>query len=220
MDPTSSGSQEPFHDSICGRNTADPKNGADLDLELSGQHLSEVTDPVLRLTRLLDTGPVDLAKISEEIRSQPHLRTLVMRLAASLLLSPESPVTTLEEATVMLGTDRLRVMAYMWSTRPEDCRLANFQASSESNASVDDGNQQRSSCSSASATPETLYIDTFLRWLGLDSVNPPIFGKQAPWFASSLDHGEFADLRNTLMRDFFAVYVFGKDFLHSNLCPK
>ena len=34
-----------------------------------------------------------------------------MRLTDSLILSPDSPVDTLEEAAVVLGTDRLRVLA-------------------------------------------------------------------------------------------------------------
>jgi hypothetical protein len=63
------------------------------------------------LTDLLDAVPIDLARISEHIRSHAAIAELMVRLARSLLLSADSRIT-IEDAAVMLGTDRLRIVAY------------------------------------------------------------------------------------------------------------
>jgi hypothetical protein len=198
------GSQQRFHHSISGRSAAlskDPSARA----PSSEQSAREMPDLVLRLTHLLSAAPVDLARISEEIRSQPKLDALVMRLTASLLLSPESLVTTLEEAAVLLGTDRLRVIAYMWSSRSEECCATSFDAPSQTNAGGSENRHSNSLCSSAGPTPETLYLAGFLQWLRLDSPNSASSGKQAPCFAAGLQRGQFAELRNIMMRDFLAL---------------
>jgi hypothetical protein len=198
------GSQQRFHHSISGRSAARSK-GPSARAVSSEQSAREMPELVLRLTHLLNAAPVDLALISEEIRSQPKLDALVLRLTASLLLSPESLVTTLEEAAVVLGTDRLRVIAYMWSIRSEECCRSNFDAPSQTNAGVSDVNDSKSLCCSPGPTPETLYLASFLQWLGLNAPNSASSGKQAPCFASGLQRGQFAELRNAMMRDFLAL---------------
>ncbi len=67
------------------------------------------------LDRALSASPVDLCCIAEEMCAQPQFATMVMRLASSLLVSPEKSATTIEEAVVALGTDRLRALLHIWS---------------------------------------------------------------------------------------------------------
>jgi hypothetical protein len=198
------GSQERFRDSISRRKSTPPKDGF-AHPAFSEQDGRKISGCVLRLTNLLGAVPVDLARISEEIRSQPRLETLVIGLTASLLLSPETSVTTLEEAVVVLGTDRLRVMVYMWSNRPEDCHAVNFGARVKADVAIDECKHPELFSGCAGPSPETLYLASFLRWLGLDSPNPATSGHRAPCFALGLQRAQFADLRNTLIRDFLAL---------------
>jgi hypothetical protein len=198
------GSQQRFHHSISGGSAARSKDPS-VRAPSSEQSARGMPDLVLRLIHLLSSAPVDLARISEEIRSQPKLDALVMRLTASLLLSPESLVTTLEEAAVLLGTDRLRVIAHMWSSRSEECCGTSFDAPSQTNAGGSENRHSDSHCSPAGPNPESLYLASFLQWLGLDSPSSASSGKQAPCFASGLQGGQFAELRNTMMRDFLAL---------------
>ena len=198
------GSEERFRDSISRRKSTPPKD-ASAHPAFSEQDGRKISGCVSRLTNLLGAVPVDLASISEEIRSQPRLETLVIGLTASLLLSPETSVTTLEEAVVVLGTDRLRVMVYMWSNRPEDCRAVNFGACVKGDAAIDERKHPTLFSRYTGPSPETLYLASFLRWLGLDSPNLATSGHCAPCFALGLQVGRFADLRNTFMRDFLVL---------------
>jgi HD-like signal output (HDOD) protein len=139
------------------------------------------------LNRILDAEPVDLARVSEEIRTDPAFESLVLRLAASLVLSPEVASPRLEEAAVVLGTDRLKILGYMWSVLGglHDKVSSGEQAVSESPAKW---------------TPEALYIASFLRCLGLDS---PDAADSSP--LPVLHSVEIPDLKKMLMRDFLAL---------------
>src|SRR6202050_5021717 len=64
----------------------------------------------LQFERLLGTAPADLGRISDEIRSHPSLETLVTSFLGSVALSAEERVGSIEEATIVPGTDRLRVL--------------------------------------------------------------------------------------------------------------
>ena len=67
-----------------------------------------------RLTILLDSDPVDLGCLSAALRECPGLETFALRIAASLALSPDLPAATIEQAMIVLGTDRMRVLLYAW----------------------------------------------------------------------------------------------------------
>jgi HD-like signal output (HDOD) protein len=158
-----------------------------------------------RLAHLLDRAPVDLARLSEEIRSEPHLEALVIGLTDSLQLSPENLVRTLEQAAIVLGTDRLRVMVYLWSTRMEDCRASNFRSRANRSTSPATEDQGKFFSTAVGPIPELLYLAGFLRWLGLNSLKPATSGKRAPCFALGVQPGQFTDLRNILISDFLAL---------------
>lgn len=162
------------------------------------------------LTDLLDAVPIDLARISEHIRSHAEIAELITRLARSLLLSADSRIT-IEDAAVMLGTDRLRVVVYMWSLLPEIDGSAKSAANGERNPTLTDNRAG----TRPQPTVETLYLSYFLRWLGLDSPNPATSGLNAPCFALGLDATEFAELRNMLLTDFFTLMpILDRNALH------
>jgi hypothetical protein len=58
----------------------------------------EKNEALDRLRNLLIAAPIDLSGISDEIRLHPDLESLVLRLGVSLVLSPDEPLSTVEEA--------------------------------------------------------------------------------------------------------------------------
>lgn len=67
-----------------------------------------------RLEGLLRADVVDLRKVCEEIHSAPLLANLVAKLGGSVGASASSARATVEEAVVLLGADRLRVLVNAW----------------------------------------------------------------------------------------------------------
>ncbi len=67
-----------------------------------------------RLVELLAENPVDLTRVSDEIRTQPKLAAVVEKLAALLQLPLAGSISSVEEATIVLGTARLRVLLCAW----------------------------------------------------------------------------------------------------------
>lgn len=128
-----------------------------------------------------------MSRVAQEIRSHPELESLVLRMATSLALPLVDSMRTLEEAVVMLGTDRLRVLLYTWSL------LTRKAAQALPPGVVTDW------------SPEALYLASFLRYLGLDSPDAAILHSEMFFFALDSRRAEFADLRDTLMRDFLAL---------------
>ncbi len=143
--------------------------------------------PVQRIMRLLESESIDLTRISEEIRAHPDLESLVLRMAVSLSLSPVDSYRNLDEAVVVLGADRLRVLLYTWSLLERKTL------------------QVRPSAAPGSWSPEALYLASFLRYLGLDSPDAAILHSEMFCFALESQREEFADLRDTLMRDFLSL---------------
>ena len=84
----------------------------------------ETREAAHRLTKLLASPPVDLSGVSNEIRRHPDLESLILRpgislvpsLAPSLVPSIDEPLSTIEEAVVVLGTSRLRTLIDAWSS--------------------------------------------------------------------------------------------------------
>ncbi|HKV49138.1 MAG TPA: hypothetical protein VJN69_13670 [Candidatus Acidoferrales bacterium] len=88
----------------------------------------ETREAANRLAKLLASAPVDLSGVSNEIRRYPDLESLILRpdvsLSTSLVPSPvpslvpsvDEPLSTIEEAVVVLGTSRLRTLIDAWSS--------------------------------------------------------------------------------------------------------
>jgi HDOD domain-containing protein len=95
------------------------------------------------LENLLAASPVDLKRVGDAVRVHPDFEALVLRLAVSLALSEDIPPATVEEAVVVLGTARMRVLVHLWAMSQKD-RFRRL-----------DGRR-----------PEILYLLSFLHWLG------------------------------------------------------
>ncbi|HEY6466030.1 MAG TPA: HDOD domain-containing protein [Candidatus Acidoferrales bacterium] len=149
------------------------------------------SDALDRLRNLLISAPIDLSGISDEIRRHPDLESLVLRLGVSLALSPDEPLNTVEEAVVVLGTSRVRVLIDLWSSAPRS-------------TSADASNSQLPSHASLSPTeaPEVGYLSNFLRCLESDS---PGHGERLAAWASKIPTDETHTLTDLFMRDFFSL---------------
>jgi hypothetical protein len=168
------------------------------------------------LTDLLGAVPVDLARISEHIRSHAEISELLIRLAGSLLLSGESKIT-IEEAAVMLGTDRLHVLACMWSIIEQHGE--EDRAEKRPNLTAEARDDRPISCiQGINWTAQTLYLATFLRCLGLDSPDSELPRDRMQPAERTWQAEDFADLRNVLMRDFLALLP-SLNLLASNADP-
>jgi hypothetical protein len=187
-------------------NSADGSKGAfDTSSELVDGGARDVSDSALRLTNLLRNAPVDLTRMGRELRAHPDLETLILRLAASLVLSTGNAALTIEEAAVALGTDRLRVLVYMWSLVPDGYHTAGFPKTRESQFGGAAGGPPTLSKAFPAWNPETLYLASFRRWLGLDSAASANERKEPPCFAVGLQSEDMPGLTELLMRDFVAL---------------
>src|SRR5215813_7518099 len=75
-----------------------------------GQDLPTLPNYVLDLNALLSSPSVDLKKVSNVIRTDPSLSAQVLRLCNSALFSLRRRVLSIEQAAVLLGTERLRTL--------------------------------------------------------------------------------------------------------------
>ena len=132
---------------------------------------------------LLATAPADLGRISESIRQHPELAALMHRIAASLFLAPENSLDTLEQAVVVLGTGRLRVLIQLWST---------FRAAGTS--------VRPAGALKAETAPESPDIAAFLSWLGQQLTVSSGVAQLKRDRAIATD-----DLSEVFMRDFFSL---------------
>lgn len=177
--------------------------GTEAGIQMSGPQTSRVTidpaavtfSPAKELFRLLSCDPLDLGHISDEIRAHPDFEVLVMRMAASLAVSVEGSVSSVEEAAVALDKIRLRVLVHMWaSLRDDKARMLDV-----SNAHLlNDG----------ANAPEALYIAAFVHLLGTDC-SPKLWGRvfeQCP--NPHLLADDSAELTTILVRDFISLIPF------------
>ncbi|HKQ88572.1 MAG TPA: HDOD domain-containing protein [Candidatus Acidoferrales bacterium] len=148
-----------------------------------------------RLTDLLVSAPIDLASISDEIRRHCGLADLVLRLGVSLVLSPDEPLTTVEEAVVVLGTSRLRMLIDIWSSADAPV--------TESAVAVPKA--IASAPKTADATPEMRYIANFLRCLGSDSPEGTFSRTRLAAWASKVPPDQMGTLTDLFMHDFFSL---------------
>lgn len=137
-----------------------------------------------QIATLLDSDAVDLSGISDAIRAQPELKHLVLAMTESLALAPGLVPGNVEEAAVVLGKNRLRVLVEAWSSIRDrgdigfgngcaefGSRLSNKQSMV---VSPDAAEKSRELPQGVEVEPEVLYLSSFFHWLGLDgdSANP------------------------------------------------
>ncbi|HKT48409.1 MAG TPA: HDOD domain-containing protein [Candidatus Acidoferrales bacterium] len=100
------------------------------------QGLPTLPHYILDLTALLNKPSVDLKKVSNVIRTDPSLSAQVLRLCNSALFGLRRRVLSIEQAAILLGTERLRtlvltcsVMQFAGKYLPKDQLMAFWQHS-------------------------------------------------------------------------------------------
>jgi hypothetical protein len=159
-------------------------------------------NPAASLTALLSAAPVDLCRVSAQMRTHPDLQALVVRLAGYLSFSPDTSGISIEESVVVLGTDRLRVLVYLWSLlwqqRHENKRrdpVRSRTSSPKSPKSLPGGR--------AVLHAEMVRLSNFLESLALDGNPAP--PPQAPTVPQPAQESEFYELTNMLIRDIVSL---------------
>ena len=140
------------------------------------------TQRVDSLNALLESAPIDLAAISEEIRRRPELEAQVVRLGRSLGLSSDETVNCVEDAVVVLGAQRLRVVIDLWAMRPNGAaRLSPITPGADAPAVGNPG------------APEVEYLERLLRRLSDEAATPGAAGDR------------LSILTDCFMQDFFSL---------------
>ena len=186
-----------FSNHLCG-NIGGPHGQTHVEPSARAAGPSPSPDPAALLTTLLSAAPVDLCRVSEAMRAHPDLQALVVKLACYLSFSPDTSGTTVEESVVVVGTDRLRVLVYLWSMLRQRRAANNLCDPNESRS----GPAEPSAWFSQARSPvqnEIADLANFLESLDLDSAalprcQPPVtpFGPQET---------EFFELTDMLVRD-------------------
>jgi hypothetical protein len=161
----------------------------------------------LQFESLLGSAPADLSRISDEIRSHPRLEKMVMSLLASLMLCPEDSAGSVEEATIVLGTDRLRVLVCIWLLTQEKGNAAGIIAKQEIAPASADANS-KSADHEIIWTPEMLYLASLVHWLGLDSPPSALARAGGPCTDSQIQRGQLEGIADLLIRDFMSLIPF------------
>jgi putative nucleotidyltransferase with HDIG domain len=79
-------------------------------MAILGQGLPTLPNYVLDLNALLSASTVDLKKVGNVIRTDPSLSAQVLRLCNSALFGLRRRVLSIEQAAILLGTERLRTL--------------------------------------------------------------------------------------------------------------
>jgi HD-like signal output (HDOD) protein len=95
-----------------GRGEASSSQG-DIPLNRSLSELGELSSPpghIVQFNTVLTATPVDLKQLRHVLDSDPAFAEQVIKLCNSSLFNLPSPVSSLEQAVLMLGTDHLRTL--------------------------------------------------------------------------------------------------------------
>ena len=81
-------------------------------LAILSEGLPTLPSHLMQLNALLGSPPVDLKQVSAVIRSDPSLTAQLLRLCNSALFNLRRRVTRVEEAAILMGTERLRNLVF------------------------------------------------------------------------------------------------------------
>jgi len=81
-------------------------------LAILSEGLPTLPSHLLQLNAMLGSSPVDLKQVSAVIRSDPSLTAQLLRLCNSALFNLRRRVTRVEEAAILMGTERLRNLVF------------------------------------------------------------------------------------------------------------
>jgi hypothetical protein len=117
---------------------------------------------------------VDLSRLGGEIHARPELESLALRLTIALGLGAEGCPPTAEESIVLLGTNRLRALIYVWfliqcnqasSAIPEEV-LERLRIASPKALVKEVDQERRSSCAESAAKSNDDLLKHLLELLG------------------------------------------------------
>jgi putative nucleotidyltransferase with HDIG domain len=101
--------REEFH--LAGSEGAVRRRKASL-LAILSEGLPTMPSHLYQLNAMLGCSPVDLKQVSNLIRSDPSLTAQLLRLCNSALFNLRRRVMRVEEAAILMGTERLRNLAF------------------------------------------------------------------------------------------------------------
>ncbi len=81
-------------------------------LAILSEGLPTMPSHLFQLNAMLGSSPVDLKQVSTVIRSDPSLTAQLLRLCNSALFNLRRRVRRVEEAAILMGTERLRNLAF------------------------------------------------------------------------------------------------------------
>ena len=81
-------------------------------LAILSEGLPALPSHLFQLNSMLAASPVDLKEVSAVIRSDPSLTAQLLRLCNSALFGLRRRVVRVEEAAILLGTERLRNLLF------------------------------------------------------------------------------------------------------------
>jgi hypothetical protein len=167
------------------------------------------------LLRLLDADAVDLRSVGDAIRIHPELESLILKLCDLLVLTSEDPASSVEEAAIVLGKERLRIVVQAWSANrwTDEVRIEpqteNLQAAPSSQSSgavpagVIDGRPARFLSSEFSA--EILELDNLFQSARRDVVSFLDTGGESCGRRLDRELRQAAHLTDLLVRDLLSL---------------
>lgn len=200
-------SQHYIRDSAEENHAANPPLGPLVLRSEINPHIPCAEESAATLTSLLALDTLELGRISDEIRIYSGLEDMVMRLSRSLMLSPDLPPGSVEGAAILLGADRLRVLVHSWILiEKEKTRTISAQDRSSYSGLCHDAGERQEPLLRAS--PESLYLTTFLHLLGLDASAPEPFSPVSSALLPAVNRERVPGLTDILMRDFISLIPF------------
>ena len=171
------------------------------------------------LTRLLDADAVDLRDVGDAIRVHPELEATVLKLCEFLALLPGIPVATVEEAAIVLGKDRLRVVVHAWSVSQWSgdarCRsqagiaadIPDYAVRSQTNeaAPAAIAAERRKHFLSSEFSAEILHLAQLFHWTRGDAVSFANNAGEDYTHRLDLELKHAAHLTNLLVRDLLSL---------------
>lgn len=88
----------------------EPPNQSTREMAVLSEGLATLPNYVFELNGLLSSVPVDLKRVGEVIRAVPSLAAQVIWLCNSALFNLRERATSIEQAVILLGTERLRTL--------------------------------------------------------------------------------------------------------------
>lgn len=170
------------------------------------------------LNRLLDADAVDLRDVGDAVRIHPELEALILKLCDFLALSPGVPVASVEEAAIVLGKDRLRIVVHAWSVNQwageaargpqagfSDVTMHHQESAPVPTAGAATTEERHTRFLSAEFSTEMLGLANFFHWARRDAVSFVNRAGENHVHRLDLELRQAAQLTDLLVRDVLSL---------------